>query len=353
MKDFLSQTFYHNTIQQWLYSMLFVIGGIVLSKAIYWVFKTVIKTAVARTKTTFDDVLIVVIEKPILYTIVISGAWLGFERLHFTDTIDKFMSHGFKFALILNITWLLTRAVGAFISEVLLPISERSDNSLDNHIIPVLNKGVKGALWTVGIIVGLDNAGFDIMALVAGLGIGGLALALAAQDTVKNIFGGLIIFIDKPFKIGERVQVSGHDGVVQEVGIRSTRIRTLEGRLVTIPNSKFSESSIENVTAEPTRRVKLELGLTYQTTPQQMDLAMSILKDIIDKNQEHITEEHLISFNNWGDFNLGVLFIYYIRKEADIFQTQSTINLQILKRFNENGLDFAYPTQTIYKKELQ
>lgn len=352
MKEFLSQSFYGNTIENWFYSLLFVIGGVVLSKVIYWIFKTIVKAATARTKTTLDDAIIEVIEKPIMYAVVIGGAWIGFKRLHFTEATDNFINHAFTFVLIFNITWLLVRAIDAVIGELVIPMVERSENTFDDQIVPIIRKAVKGLLWSLGIIVGLDNAGFDIMALIAGLGIGGLALALAAQDTVKNIFGGILVFIDKPFKLTDRVIVNGHDGFVQEVGIRSTRLRTLEGRMVTIPNAAFSETSIENISAEPTRKVVTNLGLTYDTTPEKMELAMSILHDIVAKNQDIITDEHLVSFNSFGDFNLGILFVYYIRKEADILQTQSTINLQILKRFNENCLEFAFPTQTIYKKEL-
>jgi MscS family membrane protein len=353
INDFLSQTFYHNTVENWLYSLLFLAGGIVLSKFIYWVFKTFAKKLTSKTETNLDDILVEVIEKPILYAVVIGGAFLGFRSLHFTPSVDTFIFNVFTIILVLNITWLVVKIVDAIIVELVVPIAEKKESSLDDHIIPVIRKGVAGALWTLGIVVALDNAGFNIMALVTGLGIGGLALALAAQDTVKNIFGGIIIFVDKPFKIGERVKVSGFDGFVEKVGIRSTRIRTLDGRLVTIPNSKFSESEIENVTAEPTRRVVLNLSLTYNTTPEKMQQAMAILKDILDKNQHLIMSDHTISFNNYGDYSLGILFIYFIRRQDDIFTAQSKINLEILTRFNENGLEFAFPTQTIYKKELQ
>ncbi|MFP5470506.1 MAG: mechanosensitive ion channel family protein [Bacteroidia bacterium] len=351
MKEFLSQTVYHNTVENWLYSIGLLVAGVVLSKVIYWLLKSVAKKITSKTETTLDDILIDVIEKPVLYAIVVGGAFLGFKRLHFTDDVDNIISTAFTIVFILNITWLAAKVVDAIITELIIPIAEK-ENSLDDHIIPVIRKGVAGALWTLGIVVALDNAGFNIMALVTGLGIGGLALALAAQDTVKNIFGGIIIFIDKPFKIGERVKVGGFDGFIEKVGIRSTRLRTLENRIVTIPNSKFSESEIENVTAEPTRRVVVNLSLTYNTTPEKMKQAMTILKDIVDKNQHLITSEHTISFNTYGDYSLGILFIYFIRRQDDIFTAQSQINLEILTRFNENGLSFAFPTQTIYKKEL-
>jgi MscS family membrane protein len=204
----------------------------------------------------------------------------------------------------------------------------------------------------MGIIIGMDNLGIDITAMIAGLGIGGLALALAAQDMVKNIFGGIMIFIDKPFKIGDRIQINGFDGTVEEVGLRSTRVRTLEGRLLIINNSTFSDNTVVNVSAEHTRKVVLNLGMTYDTTPEQMQQSMDILKQIIIEHEILDIEETSIGFNAFGDFSLGILFIYRIKKEADILGTQTDINLEILKRFNAEGLEFAFPTQTVFKKEM-
>ncbi|MBN2789366.1 MAG: mechanosensitive ion channel family protein [Candidatus Delongbacteria bacterium] len=352
MKEFLAKTYYNNTAEDWFISLLFIIGGIIVSKIIYWIFSAVIKKLISKTKTRLDDVLIQVLEKPIIYAFIIGGAWLGLDRLTFSPKTHTIIAHAFTFILIFNITWLLVRAIDAVFTELVIPYTVKSENTFDDQIVPIIRKGMKALLWSMGIIIGLDNAGFDIMALIAGLGIGGLALALAAQDTVKNIFGGIMIFLDKPFKLGDRIIISGQDGFVTEVGIRSTRIKTLMGRIITVPNANFSESSIENISIEPSRKVSVSLGLTYDTTPDKMELAMKILDDIVNANQDCLTLDRIISFNNWGDFNLGILFIYYIRKEADILATQSKVNLQVLRQFNENGLEFAYPTQTIYKKEL-
>ncbi|HXK49888.1 MAG TPA: mechanosensitive ion channel family protein [Clostridiales bacterium] len=350
MNDFFAKEFYGNTAGNWFYSLLFLLGGVLLSKIIYWIFRAVVKKLTAKTKNTLDDALVEMIEKPVIFSIIILGAWMGFNRLHFSVTADTVMNHAFTFLLIWTITWLLVRAVDAIFSELIVPLAEKTENTFDDQIVPVLRKGLKGLLWIMGIIVGLDNAGFDIMALIAGLGIGGLALALAAQDTVKNVFGGVMIFIDKPFKIGDRVLIDGNDGFVTEVGIRSTRIKTLLNRIITIPNSRFAESSIENISAEPHRKVVVNLGLTYDTPPDRMELAMSILNGIVDGNDDILMPDRIISFNNFGDFNLGILFIYYIKKEADILATQSKVNLEILHKFNDNKLEFAFPTQTIYKK---
>ena len=165
------------------------------------------------------------------------------------------------------------------------------------------------------VVIGLDNIGFDITAMIAGLGIGGLALALAAQDSVKNIFAGIMIFLDKPFKIKDRIKIDGHDGVVEEVGLRSTRIRTLEGRIVTIPNCTFTDNSVINVTSQPALKVKINLGLTYDTSEDDMQKAINILQDIV-KNQDAITDDYAAGFNGFGDFSLNILFIYYVRPES-------------------------------------
>ena len=126
----------------------------------------------------------------------------------------------------------------------------------------------------------LKNAGVDVGTLIASLGIGGLAFALAAQDTIKNIFGGITIFTDRPFRIGDRIKVDGFDGIIEDIGVRSTRLRTLDRCLVTIPNYKIVEASVENVSEEPMRRIVSKLGLTYSTTPEKMKEAIDILKNM-------------------------------------------------------------------------
>jgi MscS family membrane protein len=212
----------------------------------------------------------------------------------------------------------------------------------------MIERGIRILVWSIGIIVALNNAGFDVGALIAGLGIGGLAVALAAQDTVKNIFGGIMIFIDKPFRIGDRILIENYDGFVEYIGVRSTRMRTLSGRLVTIPNAHFTDRPIENITIEPARRIDLVVGLTYNTPPEKIDLAISIMKEISKGNPNIINEQTFVFFETFNASSLDIKFVYYIHKSSDIFEAQTSVNREILKRFNENGLEFAFPTRTVY-----
>jgi MscS family membrane protein len=271
--------------------------------------------------------------------------------LHFSSNTESILLNIAYLFIAVVLTSIISRIIDAVISEVVLPFSEKSETSFDNHLIPVIQKAVRAIVWSLGIVIGLDNIGFDITAMIAGLGIGGLALALAAQDSVKNIFAGIMIFLDKPFKIKDRIKIDGHDGVVEEVGLRSTRIRTLEGRIVTIPNCTFTDNSVINVTSQPALKVRINLGLTYDTTEEDMQKAIDILKDIV-KNQDAITDDYAAGFNGFGDFSLNILFMYYVRPESHWLNTQTLVNKEVLKRFNEQGLEFAFPTQTIFKKEI-
>ncbi len=340
-----------NTTISIIVSILILVGAIVIGKLLYWLIGTFAKSLAARTKSGLDDILIDKLEEPIVYGIVILGFYWGFTRLHFNESVDSFFANVFMILFILNVTWLIARVIDSLIEEYIVPIVTKSESNLDDQLLPILRKTIKAVLWIFGIVIALSNSGFDVAALIAGLGIGGLALALAAQDTVKNIFGGIMVFLDKPFKIKDRIKVNGMDGVVEEIGVRSTRLRTLEGRLITIPNGQFSDNAVENVSLEPTRKVNISLGLTYDTTPEQMENAMNIIKDIIKANSK-VEDDALVAFNAWGDFAMGIQVIYYISSPDFIFSAQSEINLEILKLFNAEGLEFAFPTQTIYKKEL-
>ena len=349
--EVLHQEFYGNSILNWAIAVGILILSFVVVKMLYWIFSNVIRRLTSKTKTNLDDVLIDKLEKPLTYLVLILGYWISIHYLVFKEEVELVLENVAYFLLVIDFTAILSRIVDALITEIIMPISEKSDSSFDNQLIPVIQKGVRSIIWILGIIIGLDNIGFDITAMIAGLGIGGLALALAAQDSVKNIFAGIMIFLDKPFRIKDRIQVDGFDGIVEEVGLRSTRLRTLEGRIVTIPNSRFTDNSVTNVTSQPTLKVKLNLGLIYDTDEVQMQKAIDILEDIVN-NQEAITDDYAAGFNGFGDFSLNILFIYYVKPDSHWLDTQTLVNKEVLRRFNKEGLEFAFPTQTILNKDI-
>lgn len=346
--EFLEKQFYWNTVGEWLIALAIILGSVLLGRVVFWVLSNIVKKLTAKTKTNIDDIIIDMIEEPIAFAVSILGIWYGLDSLNLPDAGHIWINRIYYLLIIFNIAWLINRVLDALIEEYLVPIIEKSESDLDDQLLPILRKGIHAAVWIMAVIIGLNNAGYDVGALIAGLGIGGLAFALAAQDTVANFFGGVTIFVDKPFTVNDWIIIEGHEGIVEEVGIRSTRIRTFPGRLITIPNKVFAESAIENVSVEPSRRVILTLGLTYDTTEERIQEALDILKAVHEDKREHLEEKVLTLFDSFGDFSLNVKFIYYIKKGEDVFNLNSEINLEILKRFNAAGLDFAFPTQTIH-----
>jgi len=377
--------YYGNTIVEYLICLGIILGGFIAAKLLYWLSKNVIKKLTKKTKTNLDDIIVDKVEEPVVFGLILATTWYGLSWLHFPITdivgihektgdiiqwdllgldeiqdyvknayswVEAFIHNIFNFLIVINITWLFARLADALIEEYIVPITEKSKSDLDDQLLPIFRKGLKIIIWVMGIIIGLNNAGYDVGAVLAGLGIGGLAFALAAQDTVKNFFGGIMIFADKPFAIGDRIQIGDIDGTVKEIGIRSTRVETLAGRIVTVPNSMFSDDAVENVDLEPSRKIVLNLGLTYDMKADQMEEAMQTLKDIAKDNSAHIKEDVFVGFNSFGDFSLGIIFIYYIKKEADILNAQTAMNLDILRRFGDKGLEMAFPTQTILHQKV-
>jgi len=348
--DFLNTTYYANTILEWLISFGIILFVVLLGKVVYWLFSTIIRTFTAKTKTRLDDIVVDLIEEPIVFMLMAGGIWFAFTLLKLPESFSSAINNSLHIVVAILIGWLFVRLFDAFYKGILLPWSENTDNDLDDQLMPILRKGMRILIWCMAIVIGLNNAGYNIGAILAGLGIGGLALAMAAKDTVSNIFGGFTIFADKPFRINDRVKIDGYDGTIIEIGVRSTRLRTLAGRIVTIPNSTFTDAPVENVSREPWRKITLDLGLTYDTSADDMQQAMDILRGIVEKN-EHTEEKIILSFNAFGDFAMNIMCIYYISKGASIAGTQTEINLEILRQFNANKLEFAFPTQTLYTIE--
>ena len=346
----LGRSYYGNTVLQWLTALVIVLIALLVGRALYWATGNVIKKLTDKTKTRLDDLVVDMVEEPVVLVVTVAGAWIGIKQLALSVAAQHWVDQGMRFIVILTATWLVTRLLDALCKEYLVPLASKTESELDDQLLPIVRKGGKLGIWALGLVVALNNAGYDVGALIAGLGIGGLALAMAAKDTVSNVFGGFTILADRPFKLNDRVKISGFDGFIRDIGVRSTRLETLDGTVVTIPNAKFADSPVENVSLEPSRKVTLNLGLTYDTSPAKMREALEILKDLA-AQEKRLEPKANATFNAFGDSAMNVVFVYFIRKDADILATQTTVNLAILERFSAAGLELAYPTRTLYTKQ--
>jgi len=344
--EILEHVFLGNPLQEWGIALLWAIGGVVFGKILYRWFSSRMRKLAEKSASKLDDMIVDKVEEPLALGVVLLGFWFGYDHLHFGESTDQFMEHVFSIAVAVDVTWMAARLLDSVLGNALTNASEKSDSVMMSQIAPILRKTMRSTVWVLGVLMAMNNAGYDVGALLAGVGIGGLAMGLAAKDFVANIFGGITVFIDKPFVVGDRVQLDSVDGVVLEIGIRSTRVKTLAGRIVTIPNHKFTESVVENITAEPARKIRIDLGLTYDTSPERIEEAIAIVREIVEKHTD-TENENIIWLSGFGDFSLTVSAIYYVRKAADVSLTPGAVNLEILRRFNEAGLEFAFPTQTL------
>ena len=335
-----------NTIENWGISILIILGAIIIVKLLSLLGKKVIKPFVTGTDNHLDDVIFYSLEAPVKFAIILLGIWIAIHRLVYPDSFVKVVDNAYSILIVLDITWFF----GRLFSSLLQVYWGKQSNGQANKMMPIIKRTILVIVWLIGIVMALSNVGVNISALLGTLGIGGIAFALAAQDTVKNVFGAFTILTDKPFSIGDTIRVDSYKGTVVDVGVRSTKIMNYDKRIITFPNYKITDTSIVNISSEPMRRVVLNLGLTYDTTSEKMKEALELLKSI-PKRVENVSSnpsDIVAVFTEYSDSALVIMYIYFIEKQGDILGVTSNMNMEILAAFNKAGLNLAFPTRTVY-----
>ena len=335
-----------NTIENWGISNLIILGAIIIVKLLSLLGKKVIKPFVTGTDNHLDDVIFYSLEAPVKFAIILLGIWIAIHRLVYPDSFVKVVDNAYSILIVLDITWFF----GRLFSSLLQVYWGKQSNGQANKMMPIIKRTILVIVWLIGIVMALSNVGVNISALLGTLGIGGIAFALAAQDTVKNVFGTFTILTDKPFSIGDTIRVDSYEGTVVDVGVRSTKIMNYDKRIITFPNYKITDTSIVNISSEPLRRVVLNLGLTYDTTSEKMKEALELLKSI-PKRVENVSSnpsDIVAVFTEYSDSALVIMYIYFIEKQGDILGVTSNMNMEILAAFNKAGLNLAFPTRTVY-----
>jgi MscS family membrane protein len=338
--------FFGSSLKQYFLCIIYVLLAFSAGKIFYGLFTKIARAFTSRTKTNLDDLIIDLIDRPLMFLITLGGLYLGLEQLTLSASAHKFLDGLMLVLLVLNISWVVINFIDALILNYLKPYAEKSKSTIDDALVPIIGQIIKIFLWILVIIMLVTNFGYDVSALLAGLGLGGLAFALAAQDLLSNLFGGFAILTDKPFKIGDRVRWGTNDGFVRQIGFRTTRIETLDGTQLVVPNSELAKMTLENVSKEPARRVVVKLGLTYNTPTKRIKEAEQILKDIIKKRPE-LRDDAVIGFSDFGDFALVITLVYWVKDVSKLMEIKSSLNMEIKDKFEKAGLEFAYPTQSL------
>ncbi len=294
------------------------------------------------------------ISRSVTFILLALGVWIGIKIIDVPAEYEEVIN------LISNI--IITLSVGYFAYYLAdIPgvwfevIISKSEKSLNQMFVPVIRKSLRVLIvifTLLQIIQMLSNK--PITTIIAGLGIGGLAVALASQDTIKHFIGSFVIAGDHPFEIGDRIVIDGHDGNVESIGLRSTRIRTLNGHMVSIPNGELANRTILNIGQRPYIKREMNIGITYDTTPEKIQKALDIVKELLD-NHEGMNEEFppRVYFNDLksDSLNIFVLYWYHPPEYWNYMEFSEKVNMQIIERFNKEGIEFAFPTQTVHVKQ--
>lgn len=308
----------------------------------------------SRTKSEIDDVLIKKIKGPLGNIIFLIGLYFVVLSLHLPREPYDWHNLAYNFIdsiVILMVLWTFIRIID-LVCYFLNDSWKRNNITQYEQVLPFLRDLSKiivivGAV--IAIIVAWDK---DPTALLAGLGIGGLAIGFAAKDTIANIFGSVTIFADRPFQVGDWVIIGPTEGIIEEVGFRTTKVRTFGKSLVTIPNSLIANTPVENFSRRPRRRVKQNLGILYETPISTVEEAVNGIRKILTEHEEVEQEPMLVYFNDFGDSSL-TLFIYYFTTTSNwsrYLGIRQDVNIAIMKLFENLGVEFAYPTRTLWHK---
>ncbi|MFA6065096.1 MAG: mechanosensitive ion channel family protein [archaeon] len=352
--DFFTQTFLGNSTLQYAYFLCAIAVSVIIGKTISWLFSNTLTNLAKNTQTTLDDFLVMALRRPITVIITLVGIYFSFNLLTLDANATTWINQAFYVALTVFLAWFATKIADSFFEKILKPAAQKTDSKLDDHILPIVSKAVKVIIWVIAGITILSNFGYDVTAILAGLGIGGLAFAFAAQKTIADVFGGISILFSKPFIVGDTIEIKSLNliGDVVEIGLRNTRIKDPDGRINTIPNSDLSASVVKNISSEPEKRILTNLGLTYNTSSKQLVKAKELLAKIISSNKGcNNKKEPVIYFNDFQASAINIQVIYYISDKKNWQKVQDSVNMEIKEQFEKNKIDFAYPTQTIILKK--
>ena len=278
---------------------------------------------------------------------------LGFPVLNFPAAVESIVN---QIASLLGAGALVLlgfRGVDIF-TDVLKRRAELTESRLDDQLVPLTNSALKIATLVIGMLFILGNLGINITSLIAGLGLGGLAVALAAQDTFRNLLGGVTIFADRPFQVGDWVVVGNIEGTVEYVGFRSARVRTFYNSVVTVPNARMVDTYVDNMGLRQWRRYKATLGVAYHTTPDQMQAFTEGIRALIRANPSMRKDYYIVEFLDFGATSLEILVYCFITApdwNAEL-RTRHVVNLDIMRLAEELGVEFAFPTQTLHVASL-
>ena len=337
-----------NTVTHYVIAALFLVGAILLRRVVTGIVFSQLKRLAAKTETTLDDKLFPALETPVATFVMVTGIFAALKVLKLSETADRSIGYGSTVAFSLVIFWGLLRAFNAIIDHAAEIAKEKQMGIA--AFMPWIKKSLVAVFVVVGGLMMIQSLGYNVSTILQGLGLGGLAFALAAQDTIANLFGSIVVAIDQPFKVGETVKIGANQGMVEDIGLRSTKIRLTDKSLVVIPNKVVSSEAIVNLSRFTQRRIEQVLGLTYDTTPDQMAAIVEEIRGLILAEAEVDPASVMVYFRDYSASSLDI-WLVYVAKDADQKKSlalKQRLNLAIMRAVAARGLSFAFPTSVMH-----
>jgi MscS family membrane protein len=340
MDEFLARVFWGNTVRQWFISTAFILGGLGAGKLCSLLMRAILYHICRKTSTDIDDELISALEQPLGIAAALGVATLGIRELRLGEGVQLWTGRILQSLFIAIVAWAFARILDTLIRRLAPARGLGSLGSGETDIRPLLRKFGDTVIWLIAGALILRTLGYDVSALLAGLGLGGAALALASKDTLSNFFGSITVFVDRPFHLNDRIKIGAYEGVITEMGVRTSKLRTLENRIVFIPNSLFAANPIENISAAPSAKAAQNFILKGENGAGKIEKALEILREICSTlpGLEGTPQAAILSTGGAG---CQVSLTYFVSRDADYTGTVNQVNLAILRRFAEAGISLG------------
>ncbi|MDD5043333.1 MAG: mechanosensitive ion channel [Patescibacteria group bacterium] len=341
--SFLNAIYYGNSVRQYLIFLLVFLIVVLISRIVYYLLRYPLGRFVERTKNLTDDQILEIIKWPFVFFIIIIGLKISFDFLYLPDYFRDYVDSVILTLVILNIIWLGLKFFDLLVIWYLYPLIKSSPNRLDDQLVSLIQRFIKIIVVVLGLFFALENFGINARSLLTGLGIGGLAVALAAKDTLSNLFGSLAVLSDKPFKVGDIVKFKNYEGVVKEVGLRSSRIITFDTTEIVIPNSLLANEIIENISKR--RAVKKEIILHFDkgTKWKKLEIAKKVVDNIL-LNEEGVLDEYhtaLVSFPLSGPEMKVVYWVKYNGDYEKYLEIRHRLHSKIKQALEDGKIELA------------
>ncbi len=346
--EIITSTFSNNYIEdQFLVPIVIFISIFFALKIFKFIIISKLKQLSQRTKTDLDDMLIKIIDDIHWPFYIFIALYAAIKSAKVTGAIDTFMDTAAFIAIVYYATGAIQTAI-KYTTQKLIKRRQREQKQIDTSVIDFLSGLLKAIMWLIAFLIVISNLGYDITTLIAGMGIAGIAIAFALQNVLTDIFASFSIYFDKPFRVGDFIIIGKDMGTVKKIGIKTTRIQTLQGQELVVSNKDLTSTRINNYKKMQKRRIAFTFGVTYDTPSVKLKRILEIMPPIFEKID--LAELNRVHFKKFADSSLDFEVVYYIdtsdyNKYMDI---QQDINFAIKEAFEKEGIEFAYPTQTLF-----